>query len=84
MSDDCTFCLSLAAKSPCYKELRNSGILVLSSQWRLKDYRNAIGAQCEFQLKVIEELKSSTNSYFDVKRYVVLWPTWFLTKSLES
>ena len=33
-------CLSLAAKSPsCYEELRNSG--VLTSQRRLKDYRNA-------------------------------------------
>ena len=31
------FCLSLAAKSPsCYEELRNSGVLVLPSQRRLK------------------------------------------------
>ena len=37
------FCLSLAAKSPsCYEELCNSGVLVLPSQRRLKDYRNAI------------------------------------------
>ena len=37
------FCLSLAAKSPsCYEELRNSGVLVLPSQRRLKDYRNTI------------------------------------------
>jgi hypothetical protein len=33
------FCLSLAAKSPsCYEELRNSGVLVLPSQRRLRDY----------------------------------------------
>ena len=33
------FCLSLAAKSPsCYEELRNSKVLVLPSQRRLKDY----------------------------------------------
>ena len=32
------FCLSLASKSPsCYEELRNSGVLVLPSQRRLKD-----------------------------------------------
>ena len=32
------FCLSLAAKSPStYEELRNSGVLVLPSQRRLKD-----------------------------------------------
>jgi len=32
------FCLSLAAKSPsCYEELRNSKVLVLPSQRRLRD-----------------------------------------------
>lgn len=40
------FCLSLAAKSPsCYEELRNSKVLILPSQRRLKDYRNAIRPQ---------------------------------------
>ena len=67
------FCLSLAAKSPsCYEELRNSKVLILPSQRRLKDYRNAIRPQRGFNDKVIEELKSLTNSYFDVQRYVVL------------
>ena len=67
------FCLSLAAKSPsCYEELRNSKVLILPRQRRLKDYRNAIRPQRGFNDKVIEELKSLTNSYFDVQRYVVL------------
>ena len=73
------FCLSLAAKSPsCYEELRNSKVLILPSQMilpsqrRLKDYRNAIRPQRRFNYEVIEELKSLTNSYFDVQRYVVL------------
>ena len=47
------FCLSLAAKSPsCYEELRNSGVLVLPSQRRLKDYRNAfrIAIACWFSV----------------------------------
>ena len=67
------FCLSLAAKSPsCYEELRNSGVLTLPSQRRLKDYRNAIKPQRGFNGKVIEELKAISNSYFDVQRYVVL------------
>ena len=36
------FCLSLHAKSPsCYEELRNSKVLVLPSERRLRDYRNA-------------------------------------------
>ena len=67
------FCLSLAAKSPsCYEELRDSKLLILPSQRRLKDYRNAIRPQRGFNYEVIEELKSLTNSYFDVQRYVVL------------
>ncbi|KAK3754384.1 hypothetical protein QZH41_002038 [Actinostola sp. cb2023] len=67
------FCLSLAAKSPsCYEELRNSNILVLPSQRRLRDYRNCIRPQRGFQEEVIDELNNMTASYFDVQRYVVL------------
>ena len=67
------FCLSLAAKSPsCYEELRNSKVLVLPSQRRLKDYRNAIKPHTGFREEVIEVLKAETDSYFDVQRYVVL------------
>lgn len=67
------FCLSLAAKSPsCYEELRNSRVLVLPSQRRLKDYRNAIRPQRGFQEEVVKELNDTTSSYFDVQRYVVL------------
>ncbi|XP_022799506.1 uncharacterized protein LOC111337464 [Stylophora pistillata] len=67
------FCLSLAAKSPsCYEELRNSDFLTLPSQRRLKDYRNAIKPQRGFNEQVIEELKTISNAYFDVQRYVVL------------
>jgi len=67
------FCLSLAAKSPsCYEELRNSKVLILPSQRRLKDYRNAIRPQRGFNQQIVEELKSLTESYFDVQRYVVL------------
>ena len=67
------FCLSLAAKSPsCYDELRNSGVLVLPSQRRLKDYRNAIKPERGFQKGVIDILKEETDSYFDLQRYFVL------------
>ena len=67
------YCLSLATKSPaCYEELRKSKILVLPSQRTLKDYRNCIRPKAGFQAEVIEELKDSTNSYFDVQRYIVL------------
>lgn len=61
------FCLSLAAKSPsCYEELRNSGVLVLPSQRRLKDYRNAIKPDRGFQKGVIDILKEETDSYFNL------------------
>lgn len=67
------FCLSLAAKSPsCYEELRNSKVLVLPSQRRLKDYRNAVRPQRGFNKQIVDELRSLTESYFDVQRYVVL------------
>lgn len=67
------YCLSLAAKSPsCYEELRKSGVLVLPSQRTLRDYRNSIRPKSGFQKNVIEELKSLTDMYFDVQRYVVL------------
>ena len=67
------YCLSLAAKSPsCYEELRKSGVLVLPSQRTLRDYRNSIRPKSGFQENVIAELKSLTDMYFDVQRYVVL------------
>lgn len=67
------FCLSLAAKSPsCYEELRNSKVLILPSQRRLKDYRNAIKPKSGFQPEVVTELKNMTDKYFDVQRYVAL------------
>ena len=65
--------MSLAAKSPsCYEEVRNSGVLVLPNQRKLKYYRNAIKPKRGFQKEVIEVLKSETSSYFDVQRYIVL------------
>ena len=46
--------------------------MVLPSQRRLRDYRNAIRPQAGFQEAVVDELNEQTNSYFDVQRYVVL------------
>ena len=67
------FCLSLAAKSSsCYEELRNSSILVLPSQRTLRDYKNFIRPKTGFHYQVIDELKTLTNNYFDVERYLAL------------
>ena len=58
------FCLFLAAKSPsCYEELRNSKVLVLSNQRRLKDYRNATRPQRGFHEEIAQELNSLTDTY---------------------
>jgi len=63
----------LAAKSlSCYEELRNSGVLELPSQRRLKDYQNAIKPDRGFEKGVTDVHKQQMDSYFDVQRNVVL------------
>ena len=67
------FCLSLHAKSPAaYKELQESGILVLPSQRTLRDYRNFFKPKPGFNAENIERLKDLSKEYFDIQRYVVL------------
>ena len=67
------FCLSLHAKSPAaYKELQESGILVLPSQRTLRDYRNFFKPKPGFNAENIERLKNLSKEYFDIQRYVVL------------
>lgn len=65
------FCLSLASKSPvCYEEFRNSEVLVLPSQRRLKDYRNAIKPKRGFQKEVLDVLIAETE-------HLISSNTWF-------
>lgn len=67
------FCLSLHAKSPAaYKELKDSGVLVLPSQRTLRDYRNFFKPKPGFNSENIERLKKHAKDYFDIQRYVVL------------
>jgi hypothetical protein len=67
------FCLSLHAKSPAaYKELKDSGVLVLPSQRTLRDYRNFFKPKPGFNSENIERLKEHSKDYFDIQRYVVL------------
>ena len=66
------YCLSLPAKSPsCYKELRNSGILLLLSQRTLRDYRNFIRPKRGFMKVSCNSLKQR-QTHFDAQRYIVL------------
>lgn len=67
------FCLSLHAKSPAaYKELRDSGILVLPSQRTLRDYRNFFKPKPGFNSENIDRLNELSRDYFGIQRYVVL------------
>lgn len=76
------FCLSLTSRSKsCYEELRNSNILRLPSTRTLRDYKNLITPHTGLQEKVLQELQSKTNSYSDLKRYIVLLFDEMKTKS---
>lgn len=56
------FCLSIHAKSPAaYKELRDSGILVLPSVKTLRDYRNFFTPRAGFHPKNVERLREQTS-----------------------
>ena len=64
------FALSLHGKSPsAYRELRDSGVLILPSKRVLRDYKNY------FKPKVginSEDLQGKTTNFNDMQRYVVV------------
>ena len=67
------FCLSLHAKSPAaYRELRDSGVLILPSERTLRDYmyRNFFKFQPGLNPANIQRLQDMTNEYFDIQKYV--------------
>ncbi len=65
------FCLSLHAKSPAaYKELRDSGVLVLPSQRTLRDYRNFFKPKPGFNSENIERLKELCSDHTGIQHYV--------------
>ena len=67
------FCLSIHAKSPAaYRELRDSGVLVLPSKRTLRDYRNFFKPRAGFHPDNIERLRNQTSQYLDIQRYVDL------------
>ena len=72
------FCLHLASKSPSlYDDLRyddqtNTGILVLPSRRRLRDYKNYIRPQRGFNPGVVKELRHMVKDFSDTERFVTL------------
>ena len=71
MSSD--FACPSNAKSPAaYRELRDSGVLVLPSERTLRDYRNFFKVRAGFHTDNIERLRNQTSQYLDIQRYVDL------------
>ena len=72
------FCLSLSAKSPAaYEELRydektGTGVLVLPSRRRLRDYKNYIRPKQGFNNDVIQELSKKVQEFSDPEKFIVL------------
>ena len=67
------FALSLHGKSPsAYRELRDSGALILPSERVLRDYKNYFKPKAGINKENVESLREKTTSFSNVQRYVVL------------
>jgi hypothetical protein len=67
------FALSLHSKSPAaYRELRDSGALILPSEHILRDYKNYFKPKAGLNAENIEALRERVVSYTTIQHYVVL------------
>ena len=72
------YCLSLAAKSPsAYEELRydeksNTGVLILPSRRRLRDYKNYIRPERGFNPLIVKELIEKVKDFSEIEKYMIL------------
>ncbi len=67
------FALSLHGKSPAaYKELRDSGALILPSERVLRDYKNYFKPKAGINMDNIESLREKASPLSEVQRYVVI------------
>ena len=72
------FCLSLASKSSSayddirYDEKSGTGILILPSRRRLRDYKNYIRPERGFNKNIINELKNKTKNFSDNEKFFVI------------
>ena len=72
------YCLSLASKSGAvYDELRydektGTGVLVLPSRRRLRDYKNYIRPQRGFNGEIVNELRNKVKHFSEEERFMVL------------
>ena len=67
------FALSLHGKSPsAYRELTDSGALILPSERVLRDYKNYFNPKAGINKENIESLREKTSSFTSVQRYVAV------------
>ena len=67
------FALSIHSKSPsAYRELRDSGALVLPSERVLRDYKNYFKPKAGINKENVESLCGKTSSFSPVQRYVAV------------
>ena len=65
--------MSVHGKSPSvYRELRDSGALVLPSERILRDYKNYFTPKAGINNENVDELRKKVSSFTEVQRYVVL------------
>ena len=67
------FALSLHRKSPAaYRELRDSGALILPSERVLRDYKNYFKPKAGLNIENIDHLQKKASSLSGIQRYVVV------------
>ena len=67
------FALSIHCKSPsAYRELRESGALILPSERVLRDYKNYFKPGAGIKKENIEELKEKTSEFSGIQKYVAV------------
>ena len=67
------FALSVHGKSPsAYRELRDSGALILPSERVLRDNKNYFTPKAGINNENVDELRKKVSSFTEVQRYVVL------------
>ena len=67
------FALSIHCKSPsAYREIRESGALILPSERVLRDYKNYFKPGAGITKENIEELKEKTSTYTGIQQYVAV------------
>jgi hypothetical protein len=67
------FALSIHCKSPsAYRELRDSGALILPSERVLRDYKNYFKPGAGITKENIEELKEKTSGFCGIQKYVAV------------